>query len=217
MKSNDFDAVAPIYDFLANLIFQKNIFHSQLIYITKIPANAEILIIGGGTGKIVNEILKVNPQVKITYVESSKKMLKISISRIDKADRAKIDFLHGDENSLLSFNKASFDIIITNFFLDVFPADQLIQVMQFLKNVLKENGKWIHTDFINPKNEKFPYLISALIKAMYLFFRTFCQLEGKELLNFKTYFQNLGFQEEESHLFFHKMISAEYYKQNVYN
>lgn len=202
MKNNDFDRIALIYDSLSKLIFQKSIFQSQLTHLNKIPTHANILIIGGGTGLILNEILSKKPEVQITYIELSKKMLKLSQNRLDSLNAQKVRFIHGDEKIILGFEPYTFDIIITNFFLDVFSSQKLLDVMQLLNGVLVENGLWINTDFVMSVTTGFEVWKKWLIKFMYLFFNIFCNLEGKELLDLKTYFHKIDLPMIDSKSFF---------------
>ena len=81
MKGNYYN-VAPFYDLLSHLVFGNSISQALLFLVTAIPANSSVLIIGGGTGQILEEISKKYISgLQITYVEISKKMISLSKKR----------------------------------------------------------------------------------------------------------------------------------------
>ena len=70
-----FDRIAPIYDKLSYLIFWGNIQRAQRFFLTSIPPQAPVLVIGGGSGDILIELLNYSTLRHITYVEASTAML----------------------------------------------------------------------------------------------------------------------------------------------
>ncbi|MDQ3535472.1 MAG: class I SAM-dependent methyltransferase [Bacteroidota bacterium] len=207
MKSNDFDSIASFYDILVRIVFQKSLFNSQLTYLKNIPSQAKVLIIGGGSGWIINEILKVKPDVEIIYIELSKKMLNISKSKIPESYHKKIIFIHGDETDI--DNIQEYDVLITNFFLDVFSEIRLLKIVKLLQEKLQKKGLWILTDFVNPPKFSIKHIFQILlIKIMYIFFRLICRLEGDKLLDHKKIIQKAGLQLTDTKKFFYNMIEA---------
>ena len=68
----NYDNSAWFYDRLSRLIYGKALVRSQVYLLRYIPAGSIILIAGGGTGWILEEISKLHPSgLKITYVEIS--------------------------------------------------------------------------------------------------------------------------------------------------
>ena len=77
-----FDLIAPYYDSLARLVFGDSIRHCQLEYLDKIPPGAQVLILGGGTGWLLGELMKINPSCRVWYLESSIKMLEMTKGKV---------------------------------------------------------------------------------------------------------------------------------------
>src|ERR1700710_2430121 len=76
---NNYDKLAWIYDPLSRLVYFKAQVNAQISLLPFIPADSKILIVGGGTGWILESIAKVHPTgLSITYVEISKKMVELA-------------------------------------------------------------------------------------------------------------------------------------------
>ncbi|RZL54089.1 MAG: methyltransferase type 12, partial [Pedobacter sp.] len=73
---NNYDKIANQYDTLSRLVFFKSQVNAQINQLHNIPKDSSVLIVGGGTGWILEEIVKLHPSgIKIIYVEISAKML----------------------------------------------------------------------------------------------------------------------------------------------
>jgi len=141
MKSNDFDRVAPFYDALASLVFGKKLKAAQVAYIDRIRPGSRVLIIGGGTGWILEKLLKRQPDLQIDYVEASAKMMERAIQRLHDGQ---VRFIMGTQNDIPG---PVYDVIITHFFLDVFAPATLHKVVKQLNGMLVPGGLWLCADF----------------------------------------------------------------------
>src|SRR5205823_4259624 len=112
--------VAWFYDSLSRLVFGKALIQSQVYLLQFIPANSNILIVGGGTGWILEEIVKIRPEgLIITYVEVATKMVQLSRKR--NKGNYPVNFLNDTVESIKEVY--TFDVIITSFLFDYFlPA-----------------------------------------------------------------------------------------------
>ncbi|TRX53673.1 methyltransferase [Fulvivirga sp. M361] len=203
MRSGDFDFVAPFYDLLARIVFGDALKRSQCYFLNAIKEGDAVLIIGGGTGGILMGLDRLNVPVNVTYVEHSAKMLKIS--KQHQLKHIEVKFIHGTEANI---PKASYDVVITAFFLDVFNAQKLPVIMDQIHQNLTFSGRWLQTDFV--KTSKVWQRI--MIRAMYLFFRLATGMEGRRLLNFDEYFDNLGYKKITFKHFYYGMVRTTLYQ-----
>lgn len=149
-QGGNFDGVAPYYDALAWLVFGQRLKQAQALFLDEIPANASVLIVGGGTGWLLEQVLtRCQPQ-RVIYLEASARMLaRASRRMMQHALIGTVDFRVGEETSLTSEDRA--DVVLTPFVLDLFTAETLqTQFIPRLNRVLKPGGLWLVTDFIQP-------------------------------------------------------------------
>lgn len=188
----DFDLIAPVYERLARLVYGKSLRKAQFFFVNKIPEGARVLVIGGGTGWFLKELIASEKCKSIVYIEASAQMLQLSRKAISNVKTlTQIDFRHGTENTLLP--DECFDVVITNFLLDLFKEQEAFLLMRKLSTVLVPEGIWLYSDFrLNPT---FPNRLwqAGLVKAMYLFFRYISQVKVYELPNTSSLFHRLGF------------------------
>jgi len=207
MTTNNFDKVAPYYDQLARLIFSDSIKKAQLEFLDQIKPKSKVLILGGGTGWIIQELMAIEKDVEVFYVEKSSKMLEIARSRLNSEDLQKTHFIY---NSIEDWNtEINFDIVICNFFLDVFSEVKLQQkIIPKLKYLLKSGGKLLVADFQNKKNLLWQKL---LLWMMHVFFGKVSKLESKQLTNFGDVLGRAGFDLEIERDFHRSMIFSQVY------
>jgi ubiquinone/menaquinone biosynthesis C-methylase UbiE len=199
MKPNDFDKLASIYDHLTKLVFGRSIINSQKYFLNKISDRSSVLILGGGTGWIVKELLKVKSDVTVCYIEASAKMITIAKEKLKNDKR--VQFINGTENDIPS--DAQFDFVITNFYLDLFTDESLKIVVERIKKSLSPQAKWIVTDFINSK-----WWHGVMLKAMYFFFYVTCNIEPRSLPEWSRAIQAIGAAQLDSKIFYRGFIKT---------
>ena len=179
---NNFNLIAPVYDVLAKFVFGNRLKRAQCHFLHLIPQDSDVLILGGGTGRILDEIFKSGFRGSVTYVEASAKMIKMTKKRLQPSWN--VALICGDEGTIPN---EFYDVIITNFFLDVFRLDKLKNVMATLSDRLSPRGLWFCTDFRNTNRLKHKLIIWSMLR----FFRLTTQLEASQLLDFAIYFKAL--------------------------
>jgi len=180
----NYDKIAPVYDLLSRIIFGRQIINAQVGLLKYIPANGRLLIVGGGTGWILEEITKLHPaDLTIDYVEPSARMMVLSRKR--NCGRNTVNFIKlpiEDFNAYLQY-----DVIMTPFFFDNLEQDKIGIVFSKLNALLKANGLFLYTDFVNDGG-KGPLWQKILLYIMYVFFKLTCGIEANELIDMGGYF-----------------------------
>ena len=195
--NNNFNFVAPFYDILAHLVFGNNLIKSQIHFLSKIKRTDEVLILGGGTGELLESI----PQCKsVSFLDLSEKMIVRAKNRMSKnpIDFICADFLTHDFHS-------KYDVIICPFFLDCFNESNLKEVISKIKNLLKDNGRLIVTDFQKTNDNRF------FLNLMHYFFRVSTSLEAETLKNIHREVELRGFIRLELKYFYRNMIFSRLY------
>lgn len=214
LPDSGFDRVAFFYDRLARLVFGRAQEEAQLALLPFIRSGATILVIGGGSGWLLQQVLLHTQPHTIVYLEASSAMLaraKMRLKQTEPAFYSMVDFRLGTEASLTAADH--FDVIITPFLLDLFPPDRLSKLMKKLQGVLAPKGLWLFTDFW-PSRQPAPLWQRFMIGSMYVFFRITSGVKAKKLPDFRYHFQELKLQEIFSTSFYQGMIQAKVYQRH---
>lgn len=205
---NNYDKVAGIYDQLAGLVFGKALIRSQVCLLPFIPAGSSILVAGGGTGWILEEIAHIHASgLWVTYVELSANMLAKAQMRDCKANQ--VIFVH---QSVEDFRPAGrYDIIMTPFLFDNFSPERAGNVFRHLSALLRPDGLWLFTDFHYDERKR-AYWQKIFLHAMLAFFRVSCKVEARNLNDMSRYFSENGFIPVHQADFFHHFIRSVAYK-----
>lgn len=168
-----YNNVAIFYDQLADLFYGKAISLAEQQLVQFVPANARVLIIGGGTGRILEKLAQHHTTLYITYLDSSSAMIAKAAQR--KAGENKVQFLM--QNGLVATFAETFDVVITSFFLDNFCTSNVEGFIGRLAPHLATAGIWLIADFQKNKN----FRQTLLLKIMYGFFKLTCNIEATQL------------------------------------
>lgn len=177
----NYDNSAVFYDRLSRLVFSKSLVNAQKHFLPHIPANSTVLIIGGGTGWILEEVSKIHPSgLAITYVEISEKMVARSLKRYVGGNQ--VTFLN---QAIQTTALPPQDVIITPFLFDNFTERSLAPLFTHISDILKPGGVWLNTDFqLTGK-----WWQEVLLKSMLLFFKILCGVESWRLPNVTAHFE----------------------------
>ncbi|WP_443937741.1 class I SAM-dependent methyltransferase [Pedobacter sp. MW01-1-1] len=206
-RKNNYDKVAGFYDSLSSVVFFRSQREAQIRQLNYLSSGNRILIVGGGTGWILEEIAKKSLQdLRIVYVEISEKMIEISKKR--NLTSLKVDFVNQAIEDVDS--DASFDVVLTPFLFDNFKAEKASFVFWKLDKMLNKKGLWLFVDFNLSKKGKWWKL--SLLKLMYSFFKVFSHVEATSLLNMAPYFQEAKYIARQSQSFYGDFIQALVYE-----
>lgn len=180
----DYDNIARIYDLLARMVYGGAIVDAQECMLPYIHPHSSILIVGGGTGWILESLSDRCPDgLDIDYVESSAEMIRLSEKRGYKG--SKVGFIHQPIEDFTI--EKQYDVIITPFIFDNFPSDKIALVFAKLDQSLKEKGTWLYADFVYEPLHS-PFWQKVLLRVMYLFFRITTGIEAQGLVSVNNYF-----------------------------
>jgi ubiquinone/menaquinone biosynthesis C-methylase UbiE len=196
---------AWFYDRLSRVVYGKALVNAQVYLLKHVSANSSILIVGGGTGWILEELSKIHPSgLNITYVEIAAHMMALSQKR--NTDSNNVTFINDAiENVALPPN---FDVVITPFLFDNFTEQTFKKVFAHIAQLLKNDGLWLNTDFqLTGK-----WWQGVLLKSMFLFFKVICGIEASKLPAIARCFDDGGYKVIDRKNFFSDFIVSEVYK-----
>jgi len=130
--------IAPIYDLFGILMESKA--RQRAIDMAAIKNGETILEVAFGTGLNFVEILKRNPQGWVNGIDVSMKMLERARKRISKTGQKNYTLYLGDCRHL-PFDDGTFDILMTQYLLDILPVEDFIPILLEFRRVLKDGGR----------------------------------------------------------------------------
>ena len=207
--ASGFDRLAPGYDLLARAAFGNAIRRSQSHFLARLPQDADVLVLGGGSGWFLERLLAVAECRSVLYVEISGGMLDRAEERIGRRrpeDLAKVRFLRGGPEAVPA--DARFDIVCTHCFLDLFTDETLRTVTGQLTGHLRPDGVWYFSDFRIVPGAPMSALSGLVVSALYLFFGLVCGIEARRLPSFEDAFRACGLERIEECHFLGGMLSA---------
>ncbi|MFC7669426.1 methyltransferase [Hymenobacter humi] len=201
-----FDRVAWCYDALAGLVFGPAQKAAQRAALDGLPQGTpHVLILGGGTGWVLTEVLQRRPRATVLYLEASPNMLVRARERLSQdcpQAVAQVEFRHGTQAALSPTE--GFDCIITFFVLDCIALPEIEPALARLRAALRPGAPWLLADF-RPARRGWR---RALLQAMYAFFQLTTGLRARELPDLHPALARLGLEPAHSSVFYSGAIEA---------
>jgi len=212
-----FDFLAPHYDVMEAILAGKKLHLCRVVHLTGLPVCREALLVGEGHGRFLVELLKSQPEVRVTFVDSSAGMLGVARARLRRAGLAedRVTFL---QKNLLEWTPPTdtYDLIVTNFFLDCFTAAQLEEFVPRLGAAGQSGAHWLVADFQIPSRRGWHRFRAVIIHwLMYRFFRIVTRLPARFLAPPAPWLEQQGFVLEQRREYNHGLLYAESWKKTL--
>ncbi|GAA3915370.1 class I SAM-dependent methyltransferase [Litoribacillus peritrichatus] len=141
--------IGPLYDFLSSIYGGESIHDCKRAMLTEenVKAGDKILIAGAGHGK--DAIRAAELGADVTVVDLSETMLiKLKQAFEKHPGNLNVNVVHAD---ILTFEEyETYDMVIANFFLNVFYEDFMEKITDHLIKCTKQGGKFVIGDFAYP-------------------------------------------------------------------
>ncbi|WP_266202624.1 class I SAM-dependent methyltransferase [Pontibacter kalidii] len=212
LPDSGFNRVASFYDALARLVYGQALQQAQQALLPFVPQQARVLVIGGGTGWLLEQLLQTGKQLDILYLDAAPAMLQRARQKYEKYKKphsCRVCFRLGTEQSIQP--QEQFDAIITPFLLDLFPPQRLRQLMCKLATSLAPGGQWLLADFW-PVQQPPPWWQRLLLKGMYTFFGLMSDVQARQLPDYHAHFTALGLEQQYSQAFYGGMVQAKAFR-----
>ena len=189
-----FDLLAPHYRWMEFLLAGEKLHRCRTMFLDEIGPARHILLAGEGHGRALVECCRRFPAARVICLDASKGMLARAARELLKSrpGAAEVEFVHVD---ILEWDPAgqTFDLIVTNFFLDCFRPDQLRPIISRLATVASQKADWLLADFQVPSAGLKRLRGRIILWAMYLFFCAVTRLPAQCLAAPDTFLHAAGF------------------------
>jgi len=214
-RGHNFDRVAPLYDFAKTVLLLGAIQRCQYRHLAFLKDSKHILVLGGGTGKIIGRIREFSAFDKMVYVDSSSKMIERSRMYIRRNYPGLIDKIQFKTNDIVTHvTESKYDAVVAPFIFDCLTDSQLGALRENLATWLQPEGLLIFSDFHESKSSMISRSFSqAITRPLYLALTLMCGLPIKRLPNFENFFEGAKLTLIEEHQFFFGVLRSAVYKQ----
>ncbi|HEX3856513.1 MAG TPA: class I SAM-dependent methyltransferase [Verrucomicrobiae bacterium] len=212
----NFDRLAAHYHWLEKLFAGGLMQRCRTAFLARTKNCRRALLVGEGTGKFLVELLRCNPQIQITCVEHCKGMIKQTRQRLsaEKLDCARIQFRQMDA---LDWTPPSekFDLVVTNFFLDCFRADQLQKLVPLLAESTTTEAVWLLADFREPERGWRRWRAKIILAMLYASFKLTTSLFANRLTPPDNFLTVAGFRLIDRRLLNFGFAHADFWQRNI--
>jgi len=191
------NAIAPYYQFLEYASFGKQLEKARFAFFAETAGARRALICGGGDGRFLARLLRYNARVHVDFVDLSFRMAELSEHRIAAMGapfRRRVTF-HVEDLRQFTPRLASYDLVVTNFFLDCFPAAQIEAVVSRITSWTAPASYWMLADFAQAPGIASALYTRAVTGALYAIFRFTTGLHVKRLPPYCNALTYSGFRE----------------------
>jgi ubiquinone/menaquinone biosynthesis C-methylase UbiE len=181
-RAMSFDLIAPHYRWMEPLLAGRKLQRCRTHHLPRLGKPENVLILGEGPGKFLAEFRSRFPEVPITCIDASERMLALAQNRMLRAGTRgnQIRFIHGDALTV-QLQTAAYDLIVTHFFLDCFDTAELEKLILKLSQAAQPNASWLVADFSIPGSGLARLRAQVIHWCMYAFFRRVTKVSAKAL------------------------------------
>jgi ubiquinone/menaquinone biosynthesis C-methylase UbiE len=135
-----YNRIASIYDLFGILMESKA--RQQALEFAAIQDGEKVIEVALGTGLNFIEVLKRNPNGRVDGIDISTKMLDRARRRIFKTGQKNFT-LHLCDCRHLPFKDGTFDVLMSQYLLDILPVEDFLPILLEFKRVLKNRGRLV--------------------------------------------------------------------------
>jgi ubiquinone/menaquinone biosynthesis C-methylase UbiE len=203
------DPLAPWYRFIEYAAFGQVLEHHRFLYLDRLTNARKILVMGEGDGRSLARLLEIAPHAQMEVVESSARMIALAQRRVGANPR--VAFRQQDATTM-TWPPATYDAVITSFFLDCFDEATARTLVRRLAQSLTPGGLWLMNDFAIPPGGWQHWRARIWIGIMYRFFRVTTGLQANKLPPINTILIDAGLRLRESRSSPARMIVSQIWK-----
>jgi len=189
-----FDILAPIYRAMERLAAGGKMQKARTDFLEVIPVPRRILTLGEGHGPFLLECCRRFPEASIICVDASQGMMAQAREALKRSglNDARVQWVHAD---VLIWEPpvASFDLIVTHFFLDCFTEDQIRTLVPRIGKAADRDATWLMADFqVSPQGGWKRIRSRMILALLYVFFGVMTRVSARRLIAPDPHLQAAG-------------------------
>jgi SAM-dependent methyltransferase len=175
-----FDRLARHYRWMERVLAGDTLQRARTAWLAQVGTPRRALLVGEGNGRFLAAALGALPTTRFVCVDASDGMLEMARRAVPRGELGRVEFEHRVLPGW-SPDRAGFDLLVTHFFLDCFPAETLERLVPILAQGLEPNAPWLIADFVLPARGPARWRARVIHALMYAFFRWATRLPARSL------------------------------------
>jgi ubiquinone/menaquinone biosynthesis C-methylase UbiE len=193
------DRIARWYEPAEHLSFRKALEHRRFAYVNLLNESRRAMLCGGGDGRFLARLLRVNPAVEVTYVDLSCEMMRIAerrIMRLGAGYRSRVQFFCADVMTFVPPHR-DYDLFATHFFLDCLTPEDVRKLILKMAEWTRPQAKWVLSEFRHSQSAFGKLWTGAVIRALYAAFRVTTGLRVRRIPQHAALLVSAGFHRQQ--------------------
>jgi ubiquinone/menaquinone biosynthesis C-methylase UbiE len=207
-----FDTLAPHYRWMERVLAGEKLQACRTAHLDNIDHPQRALLVGEGNGRFLRAFVERFPNTEITCIDGSARMLEAAKGALNSV--AHVTYLHSDIREA-ALQENHFGLIVTNFFLDCFPPNQLAPVINKLATAATSESTWLVADFCEAPAGIKKARSKLILSSMYLFFRVVAKLPAHRLTQPDGLLRQQGFELIDRRRFEWDLLHADLWRRTV--
>ena len=197
MTEKNYDLVARVYDTLGLIYSGGQIHAAKNSQLAEMRAGDKVLYVGVGPGE--DAVLAARKGAQVTCLDLSAQMLRQAEGRM-RRHGCQAEFLQTDV--LLHDRLDHYDVVVVNFFLNVFTRQQMRDMLAYLVTLVRPTGKLLISDFATPQGHPLARAMQAAYWGVTdLFYYLLGLCAWHPIYDYASYFPEVGLELREEKRF----------------
>jgi ubiquinone/menaquinone biosynthesis C-methylase UbiE len=191
----DCNLIAPWYEPVEHLCFGRALERRRTAFVSALGGSQSALSCGEGDGRFMAALLRSNPQVHVTAVDASTRMMQVANERVaafGPSFRERADYYCAEVGGFEP-PRIPYDLIATHFFFDCFSTRAVEQIIQRIAGWAAPRAQWVVSEFTQPPNRLGHLWTGAVIRGLYAAFRLTTGLRTTHLPDYRPALAAAGF------------------------
>jgi ubiquinone/menaquinone biosynthesis C-methylase UbiE len=204
-----FDRLAPHYRWMEAALAGNLLQRCRTHWLPKVRGARKVLLIGEGNGRMLEACATMLPEGHLTVLDQSEAMLAQANRRWCRAGgKQNIVFQRADLREWHAI-EPGFDLVVTNFFLDCFNAEELSEVITNIAAATTPSARWLLADFTVPAAGWRRIRARMVLSLAYNFFRLTTGISARRVTAPDKALGIAGFTLRQREWFNHELLHAD--------
>jgi ubiquinone/menaquinone biosynthesis C-methylase UbiE len=203
-----FGRVARAYRWLEYLSFGPWLARCHALRLPEMLFARSALVLGDGDGRFLAQLAQAAPQMRITAVDASSRMLQAAARRLARGGAcAHVSLRQAD--ALQYVPEHTYELVVSHFFLDCFEDAEIARLLQQLRPAAHAGTVWVISDFAVPPGAALGGAGRLLVQALYLAFGLLTGLKTRRLPSYASQMRAAGWSQEDRRCLLGGLLASE--------